>query len=413
MRDPRRYVLLLLVAMLATNQMDRTVLAILLDDIGREFSLSDTQLGLISGGLFVIVYAVFGFPVAKLAAHANRRNIIAASMVVWSALTLLVAAAQNFAQLAIARLGVSIGESGSVVPAHSMISDLYPANRRTSAMASFVVGANIGVLLAFLVGGIAGEFLGWRWAFVIAGLPGICLALIMLRTVKEPVREAGADASTRGLFARTLSAILADRGLRNALIGLSLTSILTHAGLAWNAAFIMRAHGLGMAQTGILLAGGAGILGSLVTFTSGRMADRFGARNPRFRLGIVVVAILVGKPFSAAFALLEPTWAALLCLLVPVGLASVFWGPTFAFVHGRVSPQMRPMATAIFMFAFSVIGVGLGPTLIGLLSDTLFAAAGDRSLGWSIVAIQTIGVWGAFHYLVAMKTIPRAMPAAA
>lgn len=413
MRDPRRYVLLLLVAMLATNQMDRTVLAILLDDIGREFSLSDTQLGLISGGLFVIVYAVFGFPVAKLAAHANRRNIIAASMVVWSALTLLVAAAQNFAQLAIARLGVSIGESGSVVPAHSMISDLYPANRRTSAMASFVVGANIGVLLAFLVGGIAGEFLGWRWAFVIAGLPGICLALIMLTTVKEPAREAGADASTRGLFARTLSAILADRGLRNALIGLSLTSILTHAGLAWNAAFIMRAHGLGMAQTGILLAGGAGILGSFVTFTSGRMADRFGARNPRFRLGIVVVAILVGKPFSAAFALLEPTWAALLCLLVPVGLASVFWGPTFAFVHGRVSPQMRPMATAIFMFAFSVIGVGLGPTLIGLLSDTMFAAAGDRSLGWSIVAIQTIGVWGAFHYLVAMKTIPRAMPAAA
>ncbi|HEY8594170.1 MAG TPA: MFS transporter [Devosiaceae bacterium] len=413
MRDPRRYVLLLLVAMLATNQMDRTVLAILLDDIGREFSLSDTQLGLISGGLFVIVYAVFGFPVAKLAAHANRRNIIAASMVVWSALTLLVAAAQNFAQLAIARLGVSIGESGSVVPAHSMISDLYPANRRTSAMASFVVGANIGVLLAFLVGGIAGEFLGWRWAFVIAGLPGICLALIMLTTVKEPAREAGADASTRGLFARTLSAILADRGLRNALIGLSLTSILTHAGLAWNAAFIMRAHGLGMAQTGILLAGGAGILGSFVTFTSGRMADRFGARNPRFRLGIVVVAILVGKPFSAAFALLEPTWAALLCLLVPVGLASVFWGPTFAFVHGRVSPQMRPMATAIFMFAFSVIGVGLGPTLIGLLSDTMFAAAGDRSLGWSIVAIQTIGVWGAFHYLVAMKTIPRAMQAAA
>ena len=406
MRDPRRLVLLLLIAMLAVNQMDRTILAILLEDIGAEFALSDTELGLLSGSVFILVYAAFGFPIAKLAARFNRRNIIAISMAVASALTLTVAAAGNFWQLMIARFGVGIGEGGSVVPAHSMISDLYPPEKRTSAMASFVTGANLGVLGAFLVGGIAGELFGWRWAFIIAGVPGLVLAGIVMRVVREPQREASDEIEHAHLFRRTLAAIWRDKGLRHALIGLSLSSVLTHAGLAWNATYIIRAHGLGLAQTGIFLALSAGILGSLVTRQSGMLADRFGAGNPRFRLGMVVVALVLGKPFSAAFALVDSTLAALLCLLVPIGLASVFWGPTFAFLHGRVAPVMRPMATAIFMFAFSVIGVGVGPTLVGLLSDAFAPLAGARSLGWAIVLIQAIGLWGAWHYFIAMKTLP-------
>lgn len=412
MRDQRRYVLVLLIAMLAVNQMDRTILAILLDDIGTEFALTDTQLGLLSGGVFILVYAGFGFPIAKLSARFNRRNIIAISMAVSSALTLTVAAAGNFWQLMLARFGVGIGEGGAVVPAHSMISDLYPPEKRTSAMASFVTGANLGVLLAFLIGGVVGEMLGWRWAFIIAGIPGLVLALVMIRTVREPPREASADAAHAHLFRRTLKTIWTDPGLRHALIGLSLSSILTHAGLAWNATYIIRAHGLGMAQTGIYLALSAGILGSLVTWQSGRLADRRGGANPRFRLGMVVVALIVGKPFSAAFALVDSTLAALLCLLVPIALAAVFWGPTFAFLHGRVAPVMRPMATAIFMFAFSVVGVGVGPTLIGIGSDLLTPVAGPRALGWAIVLIQAIGLWGAWHYWRAMKTIPKAGGAA-
>lgn len=406
MRDPRRFVLVLLIAMLAVNQMDRTILAILLDDIGTEFSLSDTQLGLLSGGIFIIVYAGFGFPIAKLSARFNRRNIIAISMGVASALTLTVAAAQTFWQLMLARFGVGIGEGGAVVPAHSMISDMFPPDKRTSAMASFVTGANLGVLLAFLVGGIAGELLGWRWAFIIAGVPGLLLAIVMMRTVKEPARETSDDMAREHLLRRTFATIWVDKGLRHALIGVSLASVLTHAGLAWNATYIIRAHGLSLAQTGIYLALSAGILGGLVTWQSGQLADRHGASNPRFRIGMVVVALVLGKPFAAAFSIVDSTLLALACLLVPIALAAVFWGPTFAFVHGRVTPVMRPMATAIFMFAFSVVGVGVGPTLIGLLSDAFASTAGDRSLGWAIVIIQTIGLWGAWHYWLAMRTIP-------
>jgi len=401
-----RYILFLLIAILAVNQMDRTIISILLDDISKEFALTNTQLGLLSGGVLIVAYSLFGFPIAKLSARSSRKNIIGIATAIWSLLTFFVAGAQNFWQLMLARIGVGIGESGAVVPTHSIISDMFPPERRTSAMASYVVGANLGVLLAFLVGGFAGQLLGWRWAFVIAAVPGLLLALVFFFTVKEPPRAPNVSDEIDNLFLRTLGVIWQDQGLRHALVGVSLASILTHAGLAWNATYIIRAHELSLIQTGIFFALSAGILGSLVTFGSGWLADHFGTSHPRFRLGMVVAAILIGKPFSAAFAILTPTVPALMCLLVPIGLASVFWGPTFAFLHGRVAPEMRPMATAIFMFAFSIVGVGIGPTLIGVLSDTIFASEGIKSLGWAIMTVQIIGVWSAYHYWVAMKTIP-------
>ena len=407
MPDTRQYTLTLLVAIFAVHQLDRNVLGILLDQIGGEFSLSDTQLGLLSGAVFIAVYVVFGFPIAKLAAKGNKRNIIAVSTAVWSSLTVAMAGAQSFTQLALARLGVGIGEAGAVVPAHSMISDLYPPERQTSAMATFVVGANIGVLLAFLIGGVAGQFLGWRWAFVIAGMPGLVLALLLWVTVKEPVREVTArdDDVSGSLLVATLKTIWSDTGLRHAMFGLSITGVVTFGALAWNAAFIMRAHELSQAQTGIFLALTIGILGGLGTWTSGIIADRLGARNPRWRLGVVVCAILLAKPLVAGFLLLDDTRLALICLAVAVIFAAVYWGPTFAFLHGRVPVQMRPMATAIFMFAFNAIGVGLGPLLVGLASDTLYVGFGARSIGYGLLTVQFAGVWGAWHYWQASKTI--------
>ena len=413
MRTSSRYTLAVLTAVFAVNQLDRNVLGILLDAIGREFSLSDTQLGLLSGALFVAVYVAFGFPVAKLAARGNRRNIIAASTAIWSVLTIAMAGAQNFLQLALARLGVGIGEAGAVVPAHSMISDLYPPERRASAMATFVVGANLGVLLAFLIGGIAGQYLGWRWAFVIAGMPGLVLALLMWLTVAEPARDTTAPQNPAGgsLFTATLKTIWEDKGLFHAMFGVAITGVVTFGALAWNATYIIRAHGLGQAQTGIYLALVVGILGGLGTWVSGLLADRLGVKNPRWRLGVVICAILAAKPFVAGFLLFDDTALALACLAVSASVASVFWGPSFAFLHSRLGTEMRPMATAIFMFAFNIIGVGLGPTLVGIFSDTLFSGMGPRSVGFGLLAVQVAGIWGAWHYWQAMKTIaPYAAP---
>lgn len=401
------HALAILTGVLAINQLDRNILGITLDQIGTEFALSDTQLGLLSGALFAVVYVVFGFPVARMAARGNRRNIVAGATAIWSTLTIAMAGAQNFTQLALARLGVGIGEAGAVSPAHSMISDLYPPEKRTSAMATFAMGANIGILLAFLIGGIAGQALGWRWAFVIAGIPGLALAVLMRLTVAEPERPAGKADRGGSVFAATLSTIWNDRGLFHAMWGLAITGIVTFGALAWNAAFIIRAHGLTQAETGVYLALTIGVLGGLGTCASGVIADRLGAGEPRWRVGVVIVAILVAKPFVAGFLLLPSATAALACLAVSASLAAVFWGPTYAFLHARVEPYMRPMATAIFLFVFNIVGVGVGPTVIGLASDTVFAGHGARSLGFAILMVQITGIWGAWHYWQAARTITR------
>jgi len=398
---------MVLTAVFAVNQLDRQILSITLEQIGREFALSDTQLGLLSGLVFAMVYAVFGIPIAKLAARGNRRNIIAFSVATWSALTIAMAAAQNFVHLALARLGVGIGEAGAISPAHSMISDLYPPERRTSAMATFVAGSNIGILLAFLIGGIAGQALGWRWAFVIAGIPGLLLAVLLRFTVREPARETiGISAVVhRSLLIATLITIWRDRGLFHALIGIGLTGILTFGALTWIPTFIIRVHGLDQAQTGIFLALTIGIIGGLGIWYSGRIADRLGAANPQWRIGVVICSIVVAKPFAIGFLLIDSRIAALACFVMAAIFAGAFWAPTFAFLHSRVPSEMRPMATALFLFVFNMLGVGIGPTLVGFASDTVFAGFGSRSIGAALATIQLIGLWGAWHYWRAMGTI--------
>lgn len=407
LRSSRRYTLFILTAVLAMNQLDRNILGITLEAIGHEFSLSDTQLGLLSGALFAVVYALFGFPVAKLSARGNRRNIIGASVAVWSALTIAMGAAQNFVQLALARLGVGIGEAGAVVPSHSIISDLYPPERRVSAMATFVVGANVGILLSFLIGGIVGHMFGWRWAFVIAGVPGLALALLIFLSVSEPERDLTAVPNQVGgsLLLQTIKVIWRDKGLFHAMLGIGISGIVTFGALAWNATYVMRAHDLNQAQTGIILALVIGIIGGLGTWYSGVLADRLGMRNPRWRLGIVIVSILAAKPFIIGFLLSENTLVAMMLMSIAVAFAGVFWAPTFAFLHGRVGNEMRPMATAIFLFFYNIVGVGIGPTLIGFVSDTVPQASPGKSLGYALLLVQVAGLWGAFHYYLAMRTI--------
>lgn len=403
----RRYALFILASIFAVAQLDRQILSITLNAIGQEFALSDTQLGLLSGAIFAIVFVLAGFPVARLAAKGSRRNIVAVSVTFWSLLTMFTASAQNFLHLIVARIGVGVGEAGAVSPAHSMISDLYPPERRTSALATFASGANVGILLAFLIGGIVGQALGWRWAFVIAGVPGLILALLLRFTVSEPIRDAASDQAleSRSLFLDTVSIIWNDRGLFHALLGIGLTGIVTFGSLAWIPTFIIRSHELSQAQTGIFLALSIGIIGGFGTWWSGRFADNLGDRNPKWRLGVLILIILAAKPFVWGFLLIDNTMIALGCYAVAVAAGGVFWGPTFAFLHSRVRNELRPMATAVFLFTFNLIGVGIGPTMVGIASSNWFTDYGSQSLGVSMAVIHLVGLWGLWHYWKAMQTI--------
>lgn len=402
-----------LTAIFAIGHLDRHVLSISLNKIGLEFDLSDLQLGLLSGLIFAIVFVLFGFPIARLAARGNRRNIVAVSAFVWSTMTLVMGTAQNFTHLIMARLGVGIGEAGAVAPAHSMISDLYPPGQRTSAMATFSIGANIGVLLAFLIGGIIGQILGWRWAFFIAGMPGILLAFILRYGTEEPKRlEASSGSDDGSLFLATLKTIASDRGLRHAILGVGLTGIVTFGALAWNPAFLIRVHGLSQAQAGIVLAVAIGLFGGMGTWISGRLADRLGATDARWRIWLVIISILIGKIFAFGFVLVDHRIASIGFLLGSATLAGVFWGPTFAYLHAKVPTEMRPMATAMFLFSFNLIGLGIGPTLIGFLSDRVFAEDGYASLRYALATIQFISFWGAWHYWKVAKTMTAQQPSA-
>ncbi|MEP5732412.1 MAG: MFS transporter [Sulfitobacter sp.] len=399
--------LFLLSAIFAVAHMDRHILSISLDAIGQEFTLSNTQLGLLSGLVFAVMFVLAGFPIARLAAYKSRRDIVATSAAVWSILTMLMAGAQSFAHLILARLGVGLGEAGAVAPAHAILSDHFPPERRASALATFATGANIGVLLAFLVGGIVGQALGWRWAFVLAGLPGLVLAILLRCTTTETrvIPQGRSHGQSPAIFRKTLSMIWQDTGLLHALMGIALTGVVTFGVLAWVPTFIMRTHELSQAQTGVYLALTTGIIGGLGTWYSGRLADQWGRSDPRWRFGIVILGVLAAKPLVWVFFLSDTTAVALVCFAVAATVSAVFWGPTFAFLHDRLPNELRPMGTAIFLFGFNLTGVGIGPTIVGLTSDTIFAGFGDNALRVALAAVHLVGFWGLWHYWQAMRHV--------
>jgi len=184
----RRYALLLLLLVFTSSHVDRQILAILLQPIKQELLLSDTQLGFLSGVAFAIFYATLGIPMAMWADRGNRRNLIAAALSVWSGMTVLCGVATTFWQLALARIGVGVGEAGSSPPSHSIIADMYPPAERATAMSIFSLGVNFGLMLGFLFGGWINQWYGWRAAFFVAGAPGLLLALIVRVTLREPPR---------------------------------------------------------------------------------------------------------------------------------------------------------------------------------------------------------------------------------
>lgn len=385
---------MLLMVLMAMAQLDRQILAITLEQIGTEFSLSDTQLGLLSGLVFAAAFCLFGFPVAVLVTRVSRRRIIAGSVLIWSGMTLLASMAQSFAMLLAARIGVGAGEAGSVAPAHSLISDLYPPERRTSAMSVFAAGSNLGVLLAFLVGGVVGQIYGWRVAFLVAGLPGLVLAIVLARTLPDLRPQGRPEAA---VLARTLGLIRQDAGLRFLLAAMAITGIVTFGGLSWTATFLIRSYGFSQLQTGLLMAGLVGVGGAFGTLFTGYLADRLGQRDARWRLRLVALVIAISKPLAFVFLLGPGGMIGVLAFASGALFANAFWGPTFAYAHSRVPPDCRPMITVILLFLFNLIGVGVGPTMVGILSDA-WTTETETGLGWALAVAQGLGLLGAWLY---------------
>ncbi len=405
----RWYALGILVLVYCSSHVDRQIMGILLEPIKLELGASDTQMGFLIGLTFAIFYATLGMPIAMLADRTNRRNIIALATTIWSGMTVVCAFVGSYAQLAMARIGVGIGEAGSSPPSHSMISDLFPQAQRATAMGIFAMGINLGLLIAYLGGGWMSEHWGWRTTFIVVGLPGIIIALLVRFTLIEPPRGASeaakhdrAEAPGLGEVWKTM---LSTPATRHVVFGSALAGFVGYGMTLWLPAFFVRSHALSQSETGLTLALMSGVVGGIGTFTAGRLADHLAKRDPRWLAWVVAVGKGGLVPFLVGFFWMTDFTSALMLYLIPAFFAGFYLAPTFAMVQQLVPVQMRSVAAAICLFLLNIIGMGLGPQGVGILSDVFSAEYGSESLRYSLMVFSLVNLWCAYHYFQAAKTL--------
>jgi predicted MFS family arabinose efflux permease len=404
-----KYGLFMLTLVYAFNFVDRQILVILQEPIKVEMGLSDAQLGLLSGFSFALVYITAGIPIAYWADRTNRRNIIAVALTVWSGMTALSGLAQNYTQLLLARIGVGIGEAGGSPPAHSMISDYYPPEKRATAMAIYSTGVHLGVLLGFVAGGVISQLFGWRIAFFSVGLPGIVLAVVFVLTVKEPRRgrwESSTGHEHKPSFRETIEVLSSFRSFWCIALGAGLTAFAGYGNGNFAPSYLIRNHGFSVGEVGILLAifgGGGGMIG---TFLGGYLSDRLGVGDRRWYLWLPAIAGLLSVPLGFPYLLLDNTVLVVgLMFLVTITL-NTYMGPSLAISHALVPPAMRAMASAVLFFILNLIGLGLGPLTVGLLSDFYLPHFGEDSLRYAMLTVALLSSPAILMFYLGARYLP-------
>ncbi len=401
----RRYVLLLLTLVYALNFVDRQILVILSESIKVDMELSDSQLGLLTGFAFAIFYVSMGIPIARWADRGNRRNIITLAITIWSGMTALSGLTQNYWQLLMARIGVGIGEAGGSPPAHSIISDYYPVKERGRAMSIYSTGVYIGVLLGFLVGGWINHTYGWRMAFFVVGIPGFVMALLLRYTLREPIRgqmDTAPMEATRPL-SQTLNILWKLKSFRWFTLGAALTAFTSYGIGNFLPSFLIRSHEFDSMQVGIALAGTTALGGAIGTFLGGMFADKLGQKDMRWYLWISAIPALLAVPFTLSALFSDHTQLMLVGLFCSATLGAFYLGPTIAISHTLVSASMRAMASAVLFFVLNLIGLGLGPLFVGLISDALAPTLGDDSLRYALAIASCMGVLSAICFMLASR----------
>lgn len=409
----KRYALTILLVVYTFNFVDRQIVTILQEQIRAEFNLEDWQLGAMTGLAFAMFYTVLGIPIARLADRgANRVTIISIALALWSAMTALCGLAQNYTQLLLARIGVGVGEAGCTPPAHSIISDMYRKEEVGRAMGVYAMGIPIGGMVGMILGGWIAEVWGWRTALLIAGIPGIVLAIIVKLTVKEPPRQQRAAGDTP-----KLSAVFATMLKQKAFVHLALASgLCAFVGYgigAWLPPYFQRSFGMGEMQAGLIFGLLGGLTGIVGTYLGGWLGDRYGAKNPRAFLMIPAVALIASLPLHVA-GLLTPNWMLAIGLLILPSLLNNLWiAPAFAMTQGLAPPAMRAMAAAFLLFVMNLIGLGLGPLVLGFVSGVARDfAGGDRAIGlrYALIIAGFIYIWACLHLWLAARALPVASP---
>ncbi len=406
----RRYVLGLLLVVYIINFIDRQILVILQESIKADMGLSDAQLGMLTGFSFAVFYVTCGIPIARWSDVSNRRNILSASVAVWSAFTVISGMVGNYWSLLAARIGVGIGEAGGTPPAHSLISDYYPPEQRARALSIYSMGIYIGILLGFLLGGWIDEYFGWRVAFFMVGAPGLLVALIVRLTLLEPERgrtegAARPPAPSHSIMA-SLKSMWAMKSFRHASLGCAFITFMGYGMLNFMPSFTMRTYNMPIAEVGTYMALIIGIGGAAGAYAGGYLADRFGKEDKRWYFTIPAIGALIAAPanvFALWIGIADIMWFAFMVGSFGSGL---FLPPVIAMAHVLVGPHARALSSAFIYLVLNIIGLGLGPPIVGLISDMLAPSLGTDSLGWGMTVACVAGLVSGLYFLSAARYLP-------
>jgi predicted MFS family arabinose efflux permease len=394
-KSTRYAVVLFLVA--TANFMDRHILAILSEPIKHDLGASDTEMGLLMGFAFVVFFALASVPIARAADRYSRRNIVAVALTFWSVMTMLSGCVVSFLQLASARVGLGIGEAATAPATHSMISDLFPKDRRTASLALVAVAAPVGAMIAFTIGGSLNTALGWRMTFVVLGAPGLILTVLILLTIREPRRGASEtrplDATHYGLH-HTIGYLSSLRSLRCLAAGASLNFLAASALLAWSAPFLIRVHRMNTAEAGAWLGITTGVGGIAGTLLGALTAQRLARTDPAWLLRVPAVSSVLAVPFVVLFLTLPASSAPVMTLGISF-FGSCLMGPVMAATQTLAKVRMRALASALVGLAVNLIGAGLGPLTVGVSSDVLASSFGPSSIRYALIASAVTPLLGA------------------
>ena len=388
------------------NFLDRQILNILAEPIKAELRLSDTQLGLLAGPAFAVFYAVLGIPIARYADRGgtNRVSLISVSLAIWSGMTVLCGFANNFWQMALARIGVGVGAAGCTPAAHSLISDAVAPEKRASAIAFYGMWVPIGTLLGLVIGGVVNDIWGWRYALMLVGLPGILLALLLPLLMREPrrlglVRGDAAPAGPPPIPVRqAVAEIFTSRAYLLLLVAASFAAFLSYGKGLWTLSLFIRSHGMSTTEVGLIGAASLGLAGVFGTWLGGWAADRFGQVNRRHILTLPAIGMAVAAPIQFLGYGAPIWWVAGLLILVPTILNAAYYGPAYACVQGLVRKELRAVAASLMLFGQNFIGLGLGPFIFGALSDLFTPMAGSESVRWVLFGAAWLGFIPAWFF---------------
>ncbi len=404
-----RYAVGILSVVYLVNLTDRQILAILMQPIKQEMLLSDTQLGFLGGIAFAIFYSVLGLPIARLADKHSRVNILTICLVLWSVMTAFCGVAQNFWQLLAARIGVGVGEAGGSPPSHSLIADYVPVEGRSTALGIFAIGVPLGLLSGYLLGGWIEQYYGWRVAFLALGLPGVVLAMIVRYSLDEPMRGHSQGGVREQVATPPILEVVRHMWriptFWHLSLGTALQAFGTYSIYQWMPSFLSRSYHMQSGEIGMWLSLVIGVGGLIGTMSGGYLADLFSKRDMRWQMWLPGISFLLTAPFCAGIYLSDGPMGSLIFLFFPMIFVNTWLGPGFAVTQTLAPVRMRVMASALLLFVLNIIGLGLGPQAVGIMSDLLAPAYGDESLRYALLISSSFYLWSAYHFWKASTTL--------